>query len=430
MREASTMAFQGLDTHRVHDCQLDTKRGIGRHQCVTICVACRSFSGDEDMLDCKDWLRRSWQPYGVTYSLKAMFVGMFVLSVFLSWVAFNRTRFTQEKRAVENLKTRYGADVNVWTLNDGYETSEEDAVDTGWKLREIKNGRLYIPITDVGLFDVTIDQEVVDYLNALPFLKRLDLQKCQFDGHILLRLSRFHYLEELHVSDCQVPLGHIVSQLDELTRLEILRLENAGISDEHLAELGQLGSVRDFYLAGNELITDRGLMYLGKLPSLRYLDLCAVSCSSRGMKYLAPLTNIRALLLSDTTIDDSGVKTISEQFPRITTLSLSNTPVSDAGMAYISNLDDLDTLNLRNTAVSDAGVRQLGRLRFLYFLDLTGTRITSSCINTLTRLPSLTNDSVMLGETEVTAEALNKLKNELSTRPLRLIHSRRMATYD
>jgi hypothetical protein len=51
--------------------------------------------------------------------------------------------------------------------------------------------------------------------------------------------------------------------------------------------------------------------------------------------------------------------------------------VSDAGLAHLAELTNLELLFLEQTAVTDAGLKHLERLTKLKLLALKGTRVTS-----------------------------------------------------
>jgi hypothetical protein len=74
---------------------------------------------------------------------------------------------------------------------------------------------------------------------------------------------------------------------------------------------------------------------------------------------------------------------------RLRVLEISDCPVTDAGVAYLSHCGDLECLNLSGTKITDACVASLSGLRGLCRLNLSGTAITDSAIDTITRLHAL-----------------------------------------
>ncbi len=69
----------------------------------------------------------------------------------------------------------------------------------------------------------------------------------------------------------------------------------------------------------NTQITNRGLMHLAGLTSLRVLGLGATQITGTGLVHLAGLTSLEELWLSDTQITDAGVAKLKEALPNCDT---------------------------------------------------------------------------------------------------------------
>jgi len=87
-------------------------------------------------------------------------------------------------------------------------------------------------------------------------------------------------------------------------------------------------------------------------------------------------------------IDDEALMAIS-QLKRLRVLEISDCPVTDVGVAYLSRCSDLECLNLSGTRITDAGVIYLSGLSDLCRLNLSGTVISDTAIDTITRLDAL-----------------------------------------
>jgi hypothetical protein len=64
---------------------------------------------------------------------------------------------------------------------------------------------------------------------------------------------------------------------------------------------------------------------------------------------------------------------------------LSETPVSDAGLAHLRELKNLTFFDLRNTQVTDAGLADLAGLDQLTALNLANTKVTARGIEGLAK---------------------------------------------
>jgi len=84
-------------------------------------------------------------------------------------------------------------------------------------------------------------------------------------------------------------------------------------------------------------------------------------------------------------------------------LDVAGTRVTDAGLAYLAAMPNLQRLHLERTGVSDAGLVRLTGLGQLQYLDLYGTRVTDVGLGTLERLPQL--KQLYVWETAVTPVA-------------------------
>jgi hypothetical protein len=63
-------------------------------------------------------------------------------------------------------------------------------------------------------------------------------------------------------------------------------------SDDDLAKVAALGSVKDLRLGGVE-ITNQGLAHLAKMTSLESLSLTAILVKDEGLEHLASLANLK-----------------------------------------------------------------------------------------------------------------------------------------
>lgn len=90
----------------------------------------------------------------------------------------------------------------------------------------------------------------------------------------------------------------------------------------------------------------------------------------------------------ETPIPDAGLAYLT-RFDRLRTLQLSGTAITDAGLDSVGKLTSLEQLYLDQTEVTDAGIAKLAGLEQLDLLILEGTRVTGGCLDTLKKLPAL-----------------------------------------
>jgi Leucine-rich repeat (LRR) protein len=71
------------------------------------------------------------------------------------------------------------------------------------------------------------------------------------------------------------------------------------------------------------------------------------------------------------------------QLPRLESLSLEYTPVTDTGFAKLAALTSLSELHLDHTEITDASVKGLTSLRNLKYVDVYHTSISEQGFNSL-----------------------------------------------
>lgn len=160
----------------------------------------------------------------------------------------------------------------------------------------------------------------------------------------------------------------------------------------HLTGLQRLQSI----LLNEATITDAALIPIGKIQSLRNLDLRDCPISNDGLTHLTNLTGLRALRLSGksgaTTIDDAGMDSVGKLIG-LKALLLDFLWVSGEGLSQLGKLDGLQELYLAGTLVGDEDLAQvslfpkLKKLRISKLSQVTGQGL--SHVKQLTSLEDL-----------------------------------------
>jgi hypothetical protein len=140
------------------------------------------------------------------------------------------------------------------------------------------------------------------------------------------------------------------------------------------------------------------LVHLQRLPKLTSLRLCDSNVSDQDLAHLSRLTQLEDLSLGYTRINGSGLVHLRE-FHALTRLELEKTDVDDAGVSYLVGLPKLEELNLSESRVTDEGLKRLAEIPSLKKIDLTGTLITDASIPLIKRIQSRID--LVLWETEI-----------------------------
>jgi len=186
----------------------------------------------------------------------------------------------------------------------------------------------------------------------------------------------------------------IFEPIRRLTGLQILSLQNTGITDEGIEHLRSLRSLRGLELTESS-ISNRGLAVLTDLPALEYLDLYT-GVTDSGLRQVAQQPNLRWLRIRTGNIWGPGLAELTN-LPRLERLCLwgnSQSLISDRHIKYLEGLTQLRSLTLWGgtcNGLTDASLASIGKLKNLeelYFIR-TSPRFTYAGVARLKELKNL-----------------------------------------
>ncbi|MEZ5387207.1 MAG: c-type cytochrome domain-containing protein [Prosthecobacter sp.] len=108
---------------------------------------------------------------------------------------------------------------------------------------------------------------------------------------------------------------------------------------------------------------------------------------------------------------DAGLDAIAPIADKLSSLDLARTKITDAGLAKVAAMKNLQELHLENTAISDAGLDHLKGLASLEYLNLYNTKVTDAGIAKLAGLGKL--KALYVWQSGVTKAGVAALKTKL-----------------
>ena len=124
--------------------------------------------------------------------------------------------------------------------------------------------------------------------------------------------------------------------------------------------------------------TDADMVACAKLRHLRRLGIFRRGAvTDAGLAHLRELTQLQRLDLRGTRLTDAGLVHL-RGLSKLEWLDLHQTQVTDAGLAHLKELKQLQRLDLRGTQLTDAGLVHLQGLSKLAWLDLRQTQVTGA----------------------------------------------------
>lgn len=237
-----------------------------------------------------------------------------------------------------------------------------------------KAKRLNIAMNDVSDESISLLPPDIEHLNfSQNRLTRFDLNRfpaltsLHLSGNQNVKLVGPFKLQNLHLSECGLTATEIKNWCSESIRECDLSFNQIGDADVEPL-LIRMPNVRNFSLRGNRLTAAAVLNFDHSL--IRSLDF--------GVNFL-----------TDAAVDHFT----PSSFPELSSLDLTNTLLSDSGIARLCDsgiLNQLHSLNLSWNAISDVGAKRLASCKDcqqLRKMDLSGTRINRSGIRALQESP-------------------------------------------
>ncbi len=246
------------------------------------------------------------------------------------------------------------------------------------------------------------DRIVAGWVPQLKQLKTLHLFNCRLGDSGLGELSKLPALVRLNLSGELEITDDGMAHLGTITTLKQLSLSNAavgdrnaGVTNEGLSRLKALTRMESPALYNSPQVTDAGLAPLAGFSKLQKLVITNAKIEGRG---LAPFTTLTSLSLENNPVDDAGVEILVRN-KGLSDLNLSGTKITDKAFKFIgANLPNLKRLNVRQTQLTDAGLEALKPLKHLREVRAAGTKITQAGKDSLKSVVDFGNDWTVTGE--------------------------------
>ncbi len=154
---------------------------------------------------------------------------------------------------------------------------------------------------------------------------------------------------------------------DEVEGQGIPGLSLLAATDDDIAELIGLIDLRTLILR-DSLVTDAGVASLWAMEELRVLDLAGADITDAGLDSISELTELRSLYLGGTrsregwivhaSITGVGLEHLAG-LPKLETLDLGYTAITDSGLGALAEFPELRTLYLTRVDITDEGLAHL-----------------------------------------------------------------------
>lgn len=232
-------------------------------------------------------------------------------------------------------------------------------------------------VTDAGL----------SHFQGVDQIRHLSLLEVDSTGLCLEYFSRSTSMTDLELNYSPAFDQHMAN-LRNFSKLNTLSLSETQVTDESLQYLKPMSNLTQLRLK-NTNISGVKFSELANLKRLTFLELDGSPVVDEALPHILNFENLDGFRLANTNITDKAL----EEFPKLKTdnisIYLSNTAVSDEGMASISGMHNVRELILDNTSVTGNGVKLLAKMPGLNFLSLRNLNLTGQVIGTFVEMKHL-----------------------------------------
>jgi hypothetical protein len=208
-----------------------------------------------------------------------------------------------------------------------------------------------------------VNADAVDRINLCHDLTRLDLAGSTADDETLERLSALPNLRSLSLTATRIS-DKGLRQLQKLTKLNDLGLRMTDVSDEGLRVLATLNQGTGIDL-GNTRVTPQGIKWLKQLrPDLRIID----RTDDFALRQLSSHFRPRRGAISQP----------ADWRPVALRMHAIGSGVTDAGVAALRGMTNIEEFDLTDARVTDAAINDLATLSGLKKLVVIGTQVSDS----------------------------------------------------
>jgi hypothetical protein len=260
----------------------------------------------------------------------------------------------------------------------------------------------------------------------LQNLVLVNLADCDVPDRYIEALAALPQLETLAVGGEAFADGHL-DQLRHTATLRYLVLDSTAVSDEAVTALRAAQPNVEVYFSERRALaelTGIGMKHerSAQVPQpLRervgdaYFHTCWLLCcvsrvSDADLAHVRHLRNLEILRVYESSVSDAGLANL-QGLVQLRELNLAGTKITDAGVAHLARLINLRELHLDRAPISDAGLAHLKDLGQLEQLELDSTPIGDAGLVHLKGLAKL--EDLGLGGTRCTRSGARELQKVL-----------------
>jgi len=207
-------------------------------------------------------------------------------------------------------------------------------------------------IRSLDLYDTVADDELLFELAERGKLESLDLSSDHFTDDGLQQVVRCCPLRSLMIRRAPLVTDRLLAGIDSCPTLRELYLEHTAVTDQAIGAVGQLPDLWSLSLS-HSAITDAGLQSIASTSvNLVMFDECEITgtgCSTWSM------ADKMSIYTKNSPFNDAGLACASKVFPRLWSLLIPQTQVSDEGLRALAGQRPA-SMRIMGTRITRQGV--------------------------------------------------------------------------
>ena len=230
----------------------------------------------------------------------------------------------------------------------------------------------------------------------------------------------FPQLESLTVEGPSIS-DALAPRIARHTALISLAMRNTLISDEGIAQLKPLKSLKIIDLRLSPLVTDKSASVLASIESLKAVRVSGVNLTDTGLEALLKLPELSEVDVRNCRgVTQAGIQQLSVK-QSLRTLKIGGLQIGDDVLKVVSKMSQLAGLSLDNCDISDTGVARLGSLPLQDFTIYQSGQVTDEGLAVLASFDNL--KSLTLRDIPARCASLQRLPHPEKLRQLNVAQS-------
>ncbi|PQO36577.1 hypothetical protein [Blastopirellula marina] len=318
--------------------------------------------------------RRRW----LSFSIRGMLLLILVISVPLAWIGRDLWQSRLEEAVVLRVNRNYGSVTYDYQEENLFIPSEPPG---NRLLRSIFGNHLYARVVSIvalnplgndtivkfpdlrsletlQLGSETLDDEAIEALVQIPKLQRLILKNTEITPQQLHRLAESRSIESIWLEQSCTTDDHLL-ELQHFPNLSQVQIWDSPATDTGLESLVAIKNLTDLAIVKMPEATDRSFSQLQKAKRLQSLTLSGTQMTDQSLRAIGQLTGLQHLSIGSSMaqrgVTSDGISQLKFH-TAMTTLELTGSAIDDRSIETICSLPRLETLVLNNTAVTDQGI--------------------------------------------------------------------------